>query len=528
MTRRLCAFLIALTMLARPGPAVAESTEAILDSLQYGAFRFFWDEVNPANGLIRDRTATGSLCSIASNGFGLTAIAIGVDRGWVTRAAAGQRVRTTLQTFWNGPQGTAATGTIGYKGFFYHFLDMNTATRANTNIELSTIDTALLLAGVLDVRQYFDGADPVETDIRALADSINRRVDWVFMKNLGPGVRMGWKPGSGFSGYGIWVGYNEAMILYLLALGSPTFPIPAGDWNTWTTGYQWNTHFGHSYVQFPPLFGHQYSHCWIDFRGIRDAYMSNRGIDYFENSRRATLAQRAYSIAHPNLTFGYSDSLWGITASDDPFTYYAAHGAPPAQNDNGTIAPTAAISSLPFAPDVVPAVIHRLWNVYRPLMWGPYGFRDAMNLFAGFFDPDYIGIDQGPIAIMIENWRTQSVWKRYRQIPEIQTGLIRAGFTQVVGVDPGPAAAATLELSRVEPNPFGAAATVHFRLARPGHVTLTVHDVQGREVARPLDGERAAGDHAVRFEARGLPAGVYLVRLRAGGSTASTRIVRVR
>ena len=529
MNRRLRAPMLALAMMACAGPAAAASTEAILDSLQYGAFRYFWDEANPSNGLIKDRSAAGSLCSIAANGFGFTAITIGVERGWVTRAAAAQRVRTTLQTFWNGPQGTTALGQMGYNGFFYHFLDMNTGLRANTDIELSSIDTALLLAGMLDARQYFDGADPVEADIRLLADQINRRVDWVFMRNGSPGVKMGWKPGLGFAGFGTWVGYNEAMILYLLALGSPTFPVPETDWNVWTSGYRWRTYFGYSYVEFAPLFGHQYSHCWVDFRGQRDAYMQFQGIDYFENSRRATLAQRAYSIAHPNASFGYSDSLWGITACDDPYTYYAAHGAPPAQNDNGTIAPTAAIASLPFAPEVVPAVVQRLWNVYKPLMWGPYGFRDAMNLFAGFFDPDYIGIDQGPIAIMIENWRTQAVWQRFMHVPEIQTGLTRAGFIRVVGVDAEPATPLAVELApRVEPNPFAAAATVRFRLRHPGHVVITVHDVTGREVARPLDAERAAGEQTARFEGSGLPAGVYLVRLHAGGLTASTRCVRIR
>src|SRR5262245_26607731 len=227
--------LAALLALTAPGGARADITvPALLDSIQRTGFQYFWDEANPANGLIKDRSTPGSPCSIASTGFGLSSICVGIDHGWVSRGDGATRVLTTLQTFWNGPQGPDIIGKTGYKGWFYHFLDMNTATRAWSS-ELSSIDTALLLGGVLDCRQYFDGDASDEVQIRMLADSIYRRVDFKWMQNLGLGIRMGWKPESGFGPFGTWTGYNEAMILYILAIGSPVpaRATAANAWNTW-------------------------------------------------------------------------------------------------------------------------------------------------------------------------------------------------------------------------------------------------------------------------------------------------------
>ena len=281
--------MVALLVLAAVASADAQITEeALLHTLQRTLFHFFWNEADPTTGLIRDRSADWSPCSIASTGFGLTAICIGIDHGWITRTAGRERVLMTLQTFWNAPQGSATSGVAGYKGLFYHFLDMSTAERV-WDCELSAIDTALLFAGIFDVKEYFDRTDSLDVVVRSLADSITTRAEWDWIHS-GWGIRMGWKPDTGFSGYGDWIGYNEAMILYIIALGSPTHPVPAYSWSAWTSGYDWRNHYGYEYVEFPPLFGHQYSHCWIDFRCIRDAYMEGKGIDYFENSRRATLA----------------------------------------------------------------------------------------------------------------------------------------------------------------------------------------------------------------------------------------------
>lgn len=524
--------LLLPVLLVPATPARATITnEALMDSLQHTAFLFFWNEANAANGLIKDRSTGGSPASIASVGFGLTAICIGIDHGWISRADGRQRVLTTLQTFWNGPQGTGTSNVMGYKGFYYHFLTMASGFR-EWSCELSSIDTALLLAGVIDVKQYFNTADPVDGQVRALSDSIYYRVDWEFMRNGGNGLKMGWKPETGFSGFGNWVGYNEAMIMYILGLGSPTHPLPNGTpnvWSTWTSGYVWlNNYYGQSFVYFPPLFGHQYSHCWIDFRTVQDSYMLAKGITYFENSRRATLAQRAYCISNPYHWSGYGADMWGLTACDG-YNGYKARGAPPAQNDDGTIAPTAAAGSIPFTPDESLAVLQNMYNSWwTPLLWGPYGFRDAFNLHVAWFDTDYIGIDEGPIVVMIENYRNGNVWWRFMQNPDVQRGLMRAGFVAAAGVDDRPPAGIpAFRLSQNSPNPFETTTRISYRLDQAGPVSLRLFDVVGRPIRSLYEGTQAAGEHEVVLDSGGLPAGLYFYRLEKGGATESRRCLVV-
>jgi len=410
------------------------SDDEFLEYVQQTSFDYFWYGANPANGLVPDRTANGSACSIAAVGFGLTAIGIGIDHGWISRTQGAARVLTTLTTFVQAPQGTNASGIIGYKGWFYHFLDMKTGLRVGSS-ELSSIDTALLLGGILYCKQYFDGTNNTEVSIRSMADIIFNRVDWNWMARGTNAVAMGWQPSNGFASFGNWIGYNEGMILYCLGLGAATNPLPASSWSRWTSGYTWATNYGLAFVPFPPLFGHQYSHCWIDFRHIADAYMNSRNSTYFENSRRATLAQRAYCTANPLNRVGYSSNVWGLTACDGP-DGYAAHGAPPAQNDDGTIAPTAAGGSLPFAPADCIAALSYFYSHYRPRIWTAYGFRDAFNIGRQWYATDELGIDQGPIVIMIENYRTQRVWRLFMQNAEIQRGLQRAGFVPLGFISP--------------------------------------------------------------------------------------------
>ena len=405
--------------------------DEFLDYVQQTSFDYFWYLANPANGLVPDRSAAGSVASIAAVGFGLTAIGIGIDHGWILRTQGVARVLTTLNTFLQGPQGTNASGIIGYNGWFYHFLDINTALRSGA--ELSSIDTALLLAGILYAKQYFDGTNADEITIRTRSDAIYNRVDWNWMARGTNVLSMGWFPGSGVgSGFlpGNWIGYDEGMILYCLGLGAATNPLPASAWNRWTSGYTWATNYGLAFIPFPPLFGHQYSHCWIDFRHTADAYMNSHNSTYFENSRRATLAQRAYCIANPSQRVGYASNVWGLTACDGP-SGYAARGAPPSQNDDGTIAPTAAGGSMPFAPEYCLPALQYFYSHFRTRIWTAYGFRDAFNLGAQWWGPDELGIDQGPIVIMIENYRTQRVWRRFMQNDEVQRGLQRAGFVSL-------------------------------------------------------------------------------------------------
>jgi hypothetical protein len=340
-------------------------------------------------------------------------------------------------------------------------------------------------------------------------------------------ILMGWKPTNGFADFGPWLGYNEAMIMYLLALGSPTHPVPPNAWSKWLSGYDWETWFNYTYVNFPPLFGHQYSHCWVDFRYVQDVYCRAKGITYFENSRRATLAQRAYCTANPGAFAGYSDSLWGLTASDDPFGY-AAHGAPPAQSDNGTITPTAGISSLPFAPEVCLPLMNNLWENWRATTWGPYGFKDAFNPSFGWVGTDYLGIDQGPIVIMIENYRTGAVWNRMMANADILRGLTQGGFLPLPNTGVDPVVLQGISGVTLAPNPAHGPATLRYRLAQAGRVTVDLYDVRGRRLERIFDGEQSAGEHAEAIAGDALPPGIYHLRIASPTGAANSRFVRVR
>ncbi len=441
------------------GPPLPDSTQtaAFLDTLEERTFHYFWDLTNTTNGLTPDRSPSPSFSSIAAVGFALTAYPIGVERGYITRDEARQRVLTTLRFFWTAPQDSTTTGVAtGYKGFFFHFLDMNTGARFQ-QVELSTIDSALLLAGVLTCQSYFDGSDAAETEIRNLADGIYARADWQWAQNHAPAIALGWNPESGFIPYD-WRGYNEAMLVYILALGSPTHPVDPAAWTEWTTAYQWGTFYGQTHLGFAPLFGHHYSHVWIDFRGIQDAYMQGKGIDYFENSRRATYAQRAYAIANPSAWRGYGEQVWGLTASDGPanvtlsldgrsrqfHTYWARGASFTEVPDDGTIAPTGAGGSIPFAPEIAIPALWTMRRTYGANLFSTYGFLDAFNPtftasvpvergtvdpVLGWFDVDYLGIDQGPILAMIENYRTGLIWQLMGGNQYVVRGLCRAGFS---------------------------------------------------------------------------------------------------
>lgn len=419
-------------------PKPFANDDEFLELLQATAFDYFWYEANPANGMIRDRSTTASPSSIAAVGFGLTGIGIAIDHGWITREQGRTRVLNTLRTAWELPQGTQTASIIGYKGWLYHFLDMPKALRT-WNCELSSIDTALFLAGAVYAREYFDGSDPGETAIRNLVNQFYDRIDWAWMLNGGTTLSMGWNPPSSFIS-SRWVGYNEGSILYILAMGARVNPLPGTAWDSWTAGYKWQTYYGYSYVTFPPLFGHQYSQCWLDLRHVADSYMRGKGSTYFENSRRATLAQREYAIANPLHYSQYGALYWGFTACDGPSTSgynsYAARGAPPGTLDDGTIAPTAPGGSMPFAPEVCLPTLRNFYDKYRAQIWTGYGFRDAFNMRAGWWDPDVLGIDQGPILLMIENHRSRRVWNVLMKAPEIRAGLERAGFKSVTFARP--------------------------------------------------------------------------------------------
>ncbi|HUK62935.1 MAG TPA: glucoamylase family protein, partial [Dongiaceae bacterium] len=354
-------------------------------------FDWFWELSDPRTGLTPDRAPTPSFASVSATGFALTAYPIGVERRWITRAAARARVLATLRFFWTARQDSAAVGCTGYRGFYYHFLDPATGTRFE-NVELSTVDTALLLAGVLFCQSYFDGADPDEAAIRSLADSLYARVDWRWASVRPPMVSHGWDPVDGFLPYD-WRGYNESMLVPLLAMGSPTQPLGREVWSNWSSSCSWGTYRGYAHVGFPPLFGHQYPAVWLDFRGLRDSLMAAHGIDWFENSRRATLAQHAYALANPSGFRGYGERLWGLSACDGPvdgaftvagrrreFRTYAARGASYREViDDGTVAPTAAAGSIVFAPEIVIPTLMAMRADWGAWGFNRYGFVDALN-----------------------------------------------------------------------------------------------------------------------------------------------------
>jgi hypothetical protein len=419
---------------------------ALLANLQRKTFQYFWTEVNPTNGLVVDSTKEGWPSSIAATGMALAIYPIGVQCGFVTRKEAVARTLTTLRFFWQSPQGTAADAT-GYRGFYYHFLDMQTGKRV-WNCELSTIDSTFLLAGALTAALYFNHDSEDEQEIRSLADALYRRVDWPWAQNGGATVTMGWKPESGFLPYR-WEGYDEALLLYILGLGSPTHPLPAESYQACASTYEWKAVYGHELLHAGSLFIHQLSHLWIDFRGLQDDFMREHESDYFENTRSATHVQQQYAIHNPLEFAGYGEYCWGLTASEGPgpathlvkgvervFWDYEARGAAGGPDD-GTVAPWAVVASLPFAPEiVVPTLQH--FNKSEVGVACKYGLEATYNptfpsehdgKHCGWLSPWHYGINEGPMVLMIENHRTGFLWNLMRQSPYIVSGLRKAGFT---------------------------------------------------------------------------------------------------
>lgn len=416
----------------------------MLDQLQRETFAYFVNESNPENGLIRDKTEKDWPASIAATGLALASYPVGVERAFLTRDDAIKRTLATLRFFAKSHQGIEADAT-GYRGFYYHFLDMKTGQRT-WKCELSTIDSAFLLAGALTAATYFDRDTPEEDEIREHANSLYGRVDWKWALNRGLTIVNGWKPETGFLKYR-WQGYSEALLLYVLGLGSPTNPLPGKSYAAWTSTYKWKRIYGIDFLYAGPLFIHQLPQLWLDLRGVKDNFMGKKGIDYFENSRRATLVQQRYAIRNPRRFVHYGEHCWGITASDGPgpatkrvkgvkrkFFDYVARGVPYGPDD-GTVAPWVVVASLPFAPEIViPTIRH--FNELRLREKNPYGFKATFNPTYpekggrphGWVTPWHFGLNQGPIVMMIENYRSGFLWRLMQHCPAIMKGLQQAGF----------------------------------------------------------------------------------------------------
>jgi hypothetical protein len=386
--------------------------EQLLEEIEKALFLFFWEQVDPYVGLVKDRTQrngpdTREIGSIASTGFGLTALSIADHRGWMETKKLKERVRATLKFFAQRAQ--------HQHGFFYHWMNIHTANR-EFNSEISSIDTALLLCGVLCCRTQFEDAE-----IQDLATKIYERVDWPWMLSGGKTLSHGWRPESGFIPTR-WDVYCELMMVYLLALGSPTHPIPADSWDAWkrpTFEYE-----GYQYVgSNAPLFVHQYSQAWFDFRGKHDHYA-----DFFENSVIATRVHKKWCLSLAKQFPDYSENLWGITASDSAHGYVVWGGPPSMGPIDGTIVPSAAGGSLAFLPEDSMAVMRTIREQYGKKVWSRYGFADAFNPLKNWVNPDVIGINVGITMLMAENARTGFVWDIFMKNEDAQRGMMRAGF----------------------------------------------------------------------------------------------------
>ena len=419
-------------------------TDRDLGLLQFSTVLYYLHETNPDNGLVRDKTDPNAPVSIAAVGMALATIPIIVERGVIYRDFAAKITLKRLRYLLQAPQGSEPDAS-GYKGFFYHFLDIETGRRV-WECELSTIDSAFLFAGALTAGAYFDRDTPNETEIRALADALYQRADWNWARNGEATLTHGWRPETGFIPHR-YQGYDEGLLLYILGLGSPTYPLPLESYPAYCATYEWKTIYDREVLYSGPLFTHQLSHMWIDFRGLRDDFMRAHDSDYFANSRQATFIQQEYAIRNPGGFVGYGEHCWGFTACDGPghvrrpvngvereFFDYIARGAPFGPDD-GTVAPWVVVASLPFAPDIVIPTMQRLARMDLG-MTAKYGFKPSFNQSFAVPDsptgwwvtPYHFGIDQGPVVLMIENYRTGLLWDIMRRSPAILTGLRRAGF----------------------------------------------------------------------------------------------------
>jgi hypothetical protein len=423
----------------------AQDTQALLDRFQKTSYAYFAEQRNPANGLVRDKTAPDWPSSIAVVGVALSAYPVGIERGFTSRADAVAITLTTLRFFATSEQSNRPDAT-GYRGFYYHFLEMQTGRRA-WGSELSSIDTAILIAGVLTSAAYFDGDTTEEREIRSLATQIYERVEWRWMLGRQKTLAHGWKPERRAFLRHRWRGYDESLILQLLAMGSPTHPIDPSCYTAWASTFDWIRYEGIEYLYAGPLFIHHLSQIWLDLRGLRDAFMRGKGSDYFENTRRATQAQQRYAIANPLGLPHLGELCWGISACDGPglgvqtvngvrraFFDYVARGVPYGPDD-GTLSPSVVLGSLPFAPEIVLPTVANLFDLFLKAA-SPYGFRSSVNPLAraegasgpGWVSSYHFGINEGPVVLMIENYRTGLLWKLMRDCTPLTNGLRAVGF----------------------------------------------------------------------------------------------------
>jgi hypothetical protein len=515
----------------------------MLDLIERRIVEWFTESAHPATGLFPDRATERVASSVASDGFGLAALGIGAERGWIPRGSAASAAARILETLWTVVQGPSAAGVSGYRGFFYHMLNMATGVR-EWNSELSSIDSAILLAGVLFAGAYFDGSDPVEGRVRALSDSVFGRVDWRWMLDRPRNQYfMAWKPGQGFEGH--WDYYtDETVLICLLAIGSGRAPSDVFyAWRRETGSYG-----GRTFIKswWGSLFTHFFAHCWFPFNQLGT---DSLGTDWFANSAAAAETNRQFCIDQASRYSTYGPDSWGLTACFGPGGYNGgkspSYGCKPLGDSNpklpnhdGTIPPYGAGSCIVFFSETGSAnpAIRALRNYFDhfPELWGLYGFKDAYNLgSAGDVDDWYgeevVGIDAGPMLVMIENHRTGLVWRTMLKSRSVQTALEKV-FDFIPDTVQNPDRHEAPKQFRLEqnfPNPFNGVTRIRYRVPVECDVEIRIYDLLGRIAVERKMPRQPAGEYDVRFSAGELPSGVSFLRLDAAGFRGTRKLVRV-
>lgn len=516
-------------------PEASASTKALTDDemlsmLEEATFRYFWDYAHPSSGMTRERTGSGNTVTSGGSGMGIMAILIGIERGFITREEGVNRMIKILNFL---------TTADKFHGAFPHWMDGSTGkvipfSQYDNGGDL--VETAYLMQGLLTARQYFNKATTGENIVRVLSTALWEQVEWNWYLKDSSGTVLYWHWSPDYK----WQinmpirGWNETMITYLLAIASPTHPIPAGDYeNGWANSSSYKN--GKSFYGYPlyvgadyfgPLFFAHYSFLGFDPRGKKDKYAN-----YFINNRNATLINRAYCIENPKKFAGYNDVTWGLTASDDPETGYAAHE--PVKVDNGTIAPTAALSSMPYTPMESIEAFKNFYHTYGAKLYGPYGFKDAFNVQKDWFDNNYLAIDEGPIVIMVENFRSGLLWKNFMANSEIAPMLEKIGFvadTTTSGLKEESNGAMKFELKGNYPNPFNSSSTIEFILPLRQKVDITVFDVLGRKVKTLINGMMEKGKNFISWNGESsrneaVSSGIYIYTIRTAGLQLSGKMI---
>jgi hypothetical protein len=497
------------------------SDSAMLDMVQEATFRYFWDFAHPVSGLHRERNTSGDLVTIGGSGFGVMAMLVGIKRGFITYEQGRDRVQKMVDFLETADR---------FHGVWPHW--MNGVTGVTIPFSAKDdggdlVETAFMIQGLLTAREYFDGNNPEDSLLRADITQLWEDVEWNWYRKLNqPVLYWHWSPNFGWDMNLQVRGFNETHIVYLLAVASPTHPIPTSLYDTgWAGGNYVNgaTYYGYPLeVGFPyggPLFFAHYSYMGFDPRFYRDAYTH-----YFERNYYHTLINQAYCIDNPENHLHYSDSCWGLTASDNPFGYLAHEPTP--DRDNGTITPTAALGSMPYTPEISMKALRHFYRDHGERLWGFMGFYDAFNLGEDWFASSYLAIDQGPILGMIENHRSQLLWNNFMANPEIDSALAKLGFTadtSTVAVEPE---LNPVFLLTVFPNPASEEINIELNLLKKTDLEFELLNLQGKTVRiAQIVNTLPAGPHTYRFPVSGLANGLYILQVRAAGTTVNHKIL---